>query len=280
MQNSCVSSNLMLKAVRKISTALWTLDEIEYVWNHRVCKDKMKDQDHVPLLIYTNANIPGRTEFLQGESKVDPTKFITETAQSLVDGGVSAICIICNTAHYFTGEMLQKFPDMQFLDMIDYTVKYVYRVLAPNLHEQEEIVVGLLGTRPLLENGIYKDSCEKLSKEVNIPIKLVTPLSLEDGNQSNFDEAVFGPHGIKAGYDSDISCPQTKTNFDLLLREFSRLVYAGAQAVIFGCSELPIVLTEERLSKCTELPSVLLVNPCKVLADEVIRFSLKGGKLS
>jgi len=257
------------RAVQAISASNWTSDQVEKVWEMQVGGDKLvKDQDHVAFIMYNNPVIPGRPEFLSGRSTIDPVPAMAHTAQSLINAGVSSLSIVCSTAHKFKVGMLDAVEpaNFPFLDMIDLTFEYILRVV--DTPDDEILTVGLIGTQAALKCGVYE------SYVMDLPVELVTSITAPKGKQSNFTQAIFGPKGVKAGYDSDLSCPHTFHNFELLLAEVEALLDAGAQAIILGCTELPLLLTEENLSKYISKNKLFLVNPAQVLADEIIRKSL------
>jgi len=268
-----------LDAVQKVSSAPWTLDEIRRVWNQR--KDtgaQLRDQDHISLLMYSNPVIPGRPEFMSGQSSVNPVDDMVHTAQALTDAGVSALCIVCSTAHYFKEQMLLKVENAPvFLDMIELTIQTIIRN-NPN----GDIIVGLLGTEPLLKYGIYESAREHTTGAERL--KIVTPVSIINGDQSNFTEAIFGPTGVKAGFDHDLNDPDTFHNFELLMEEVLKMQKLGAVSIILGCTELPLLLTPENISKFgnrlftthskEDLAGISFVNPSQILADTIIHLSL------
>mmetsp|Transcript_24055 Transcript_24055/g.42457 ORF Transcript_24055/g.42457 Transcript_24055/m.42457 type:complete len:352 (-) Transcript_24055:71-1126(-) len=265
----------MVKEVRQVSSAEWTEEDLVAVWEGRVGKDKIRDQDHVSLLLYSNPTIPGRPEFMSGASPDDPTPSMAATAKALVEGGASALCMVCSTAHYFKDGMLKNIS-VPFLNMVDLSLEHVMRSV--NAADDGSVVVGLLGTEPLLRFKVYENACESLfPPEAGRTVVMHTPLSVPGGAQDSFNEAIFGNYGIKAGYDHDLTCAHTKRNFDLLAEQVAILHKAGAKAIILGCTELPLLLTEERVAEYLG-ERILLVNPAQVLADEVIRYSLISRK--
>lgn len=63
-----------------------------------------KDQDNIPIIIDNYPQIPDRTGYiLRGEA--DPYPFMKEAALRLKNAGCEAICISCNTAHYFAPKL-------------------------------------------------------------------------------------------------------------------------------------------------------------------------------
>ncbi|GBG29944.1 Hypothetical Protein FCC1311_061642 [Hondaea fermentalgiana] len=286
------SVEAMFAEVAAASTALWTKEQVAAVWAARVGQEKVRDQDHVACLMYTNPTIPGRPEFMSGQSDVDPTEDMARSAQALVNGGASALCIVCSTAHQFKSGMLAKLsPKVPFLDMLDLTYDYIIRTVegmeSSSGSAPKKIRVGLMGTGPLLKFRIYEEAFARRAKAKHQrELEVLTPLNTANGEQNNFTEAIFGQHGIKAGYDSDLTCEHTFRNFELLLTEVLKLHFAGAEAIVLGCTELPLLLTKENIARYAErLPDsneynksdatkLVLVNPAQVLGDEIIRKSL------
>ena len=74
--------------------------------------------------------------------------------------------------------------------------------------------------------------------------------------------AIYGPRGIKGG---------GKERPRALLRDAARgLADAGAEVVIAGCTEIPLVLTREDVS-------VPVVDPLEVVARVAVRLARPGG---
>lgn len=69
-------------------------------------------------------------------------------------------------------------------------------------------------------------------------------------------EAIFGKQGVKAGFTS--GRPK-----EIILGVAEMLIQRGAEAVIAGCTEVPLVLKEEDI----EVP---LIEPLQILAEACI----------
>jgi len=282
MHASRSSPEDMLEAVKHASTANWTAKELAKVWATRVGQDKLRDQDHVSVLMYSNPTIPGRPEFMSGQSDEDPTDALRRTALALEEGGAGALCMVCSTAHHFKNGMLRG-VQVPFLDMLDLTFDFIAR----NVETSDKLRIGLLGTEPLLRFEIYETAFSERADEMGYKnVEIFTPLSIAAGNQDNFTEAIFSQRGIKAGYDSDLNEKFTFRNFELLLGEVLKLQALGVDAIVLGCTEIPLLLTEENLRtrgrdiaeshayNKDDVDKLFLVNPSEILGDEVIRLSL------
>merc|ERR1712176_1604275 len=219
------------KSVMNVSSSSWSVEEVDMVWKSRVGQEKLRDQDHIAVVIYSFPTAPGQPEFMGGKSGINPAEDMADASKLLEKAGCSNLCVICSTAHYFKEPMLKN-VGIPFLDMIELTFDVILRQTGS---DESRLVVGLLGTAPLLEYEIYEKACSKLvaSKEIQI----LTPNKVPGGNQDSFTEAIFGAKGIKAGFDSDLSCEHTFRNFKLLYEQVALLQEQGAKHIILGCTE-------------------------------------------
>jgi aspartate racemase len=84
------------------------------------------DQDHVKVIIYSNPQIPDRTEAIL-YSGSNPVPEITATAKILEASEADFLIMPCNTAHYFILD-IRKAVGIPILDMIELTVKRIVNV--------------------------------------------------------------------------------------------------------------------------------------------------------
>ena len=59
-----------------------------------------KDQDHINMIIYSDASMPDRTEAILGQSFDDVADKMMEDIRILEKAGCRAIFVTCNTAHW------------------------------------------------------------------------------------------------------------------------------------------------------------------------------------
>lgn len=200
------------------------------------------DQEHLPVIIYNNPRIPDRTRHIvYGEES--PLKMLTSGAQVLQNAGATLIIIACNTAHYYIDEILPKI-NIPILNMIDLTSDYI----CTSMKESGRVRAGILASTGTISSGLYQKSLENYGIE---PVLLSATLQEE-----LVMEAVYGKSGIKAGY---------KREAEKLLNEAVKtLVKSGANTIIEGCTEIPLVLRE----KSSPVP---LVNSMEILAKAAIK---------
>ncbi len=197
-----------------------------------------RDSDHIPIIIFNNPKIPDRTEALinRGPSSLP---LLIDGARLLEQAGASFILMPCVTAHYFYPEIIQSI-NIPFLHLIEETGQYLEEKM-PGLKK-----IGLLATSGTVHTRIFQDHLEDRGKEIMVPDKK---------NQQRFMDAIYGQQGVKAGF--------TQQPKELILEVVSHLIEKGSQAVIAGCTEVPLALKPEDIP----LP---LINPLKILAHKAI----------
>jgi len=197
------------------------------------------DQEHIKAIIYSNPEIPPRTDAILGKGP-SPTPLIVEGFQRLKEAGADFVVMPCVTAHYFYQEVRDQ-VDIPFISLLDESVKWA-KDEVPELRK-----VGLVASSGTLESRLFHDIFGKAGIEVIHP---------EEEEQNRVMEAIFGPRGIKAGFTSGF--PK-----ETLVNIAKMLVARGADAIIAGCTEIPLVLKE------LDIP-VPLINPLRIAAQACI----------
>ncbi len=191
-----------------------------------------KDQDHLRIIIDNNPKIPDRTAAILGKGE-DPLPALQETAQNLEKAGADFIVIPCNTAHYFLSS-IQESVNIPVLNMIEETAKETKKRI-PQIKK-----VGLLASIGVYKSEIYHQHFKKFNIEVISP------------QEKDKEEIMKVIYTIKAG---DLS-KRVKKN---ILKITQKLIDKGAEAIIAGCTEIPLILKEGDVS-------VPLIDPTQILA--------------
>ncbi|TCO75227.1 cysteate racemase [Marinisporobacter balticus] len=201
--------------------------------------DANSDNEHIPILIDNNTEIPDRTEHIINNGE-DPTMHLIKSAIGLEKMGADVIIMPCNTAHYFY-EKIIKYVDVPFLHMIEETAKEI-KSKYPNVKK-----IGLLATEGTYQSLIY----DKIFEKYDLP--LVKP---KEGNKKYIMELIYN---IKKGkMDMDL------TNFKNVLKELKE---DEVDIFILGCTELPVAFEIFEMDK-----EFACVDPTKVLAYSAIQF--------
>ncbi|MBA3063296.1 MAG: amino acid racemase [Atribacteria sp.] len=191
-----------------------------------------KDQDHLRIIIDNNPKIPDRTAAILGKGE-DPLPALRESARNLEKAGADFIVIPCNTAHYFLSS-IQKNVKIPVLNMIEEAASETQQRI-PQIKK-----VGLLASIGTYKTEIYHQQFKKFNIEVIYPDK------------KDKEEAMKAIYAVKAGDLSD----EVKGN---ILKITQKLLDKGAEAIIAGCTEIPLILKEGDVS-------VPLIDPTQILA--------------
>lgn len=191
-----------------------------------------KDQDHLRIIIDNNPKIPDRTAAILGKGE-DPLPALQETAQNLEKAGADFIVIPCNTAHYFLSS-IQERVNIPVLNMIEETAKETKKRI-PQIKK-----VGLLASIGVYKSEIYHQYFKKFNIEV---------ISPQEKDKEGIMKVIYT---IKTG---DLS-KRVKKN---ILKITQKLIDKGAEAIIAGCTEIPLILKEGDVS-------VPLIDPTQILA--------------
>lgn len=199
------------------------------------------DQDHPKVLIFSNPQVPDRTAAIRGEGP-DPLPVLVAGAEVLVQGGVDFITIPCVTAHYYY-EPLQRAVSVPILHLIGEAVTAVVNEY-PGLHR-----MGLLATTGTLQSRLFEPFFEPRGFTIVTPDPAV--------QTSSVMEAIYA---VKHG--EPLERPRR------LIREAAEHLQArGAEAIIAGCTEVPLVLQDGDLS-------VPVIDPTWILAQAAVRRAL------
>lgn len=212
------------------------------------------DQEHVPVALFSFPDrIADRSAFLLGNSDINPADSLAEIATMAHRAGASVIGIPCNTAHAepIFDDLLRRLAesniDVHLLHIVAEAVRYVREAL-PTIS-----TVGVLSTLATYRFKLYDRKIEAAG------LRCVTPdddVKIDVINKSIFEP----PHGIKAQ-----SNPISPVARDALIHAIRHLKERGAEAVILGCTELPLAVTEP------EIEGLPIVDPTRILARALLR---------
>lgn len=180
-----------------------------------------------PEMIILNLPLPDVVEEKGSSDKI--IELLQQGVKKLEQAGADFIAIPCNTAMTFLPQM-QQVVSIPFVNVVEETVNFVK---TKNFAE-----VGIVATEMTLRSGIYS---RFLGRNIIEP-------SLEQKNQTT--RIIMN---ILAG--------EKKESDKLELKEIiNALQNKGAEAVILGCTEIPLLLTSENT-----------IDTIKVLAEAVVR---------
>lgn len=202
--------------------------------------DSADDQDHVHLIVDQDPGIPNRTvAILEGSSEV--TRALGEMAERLEKAGADFLVMVCNTAHFFLDDVYAR-TAIPFVSIIEESVSEVER-LAPDAK-----TVGIMATEGCLRTGMYQDAITATGRQAVAP----------EGDELRELMRLIG--AIKAGNKGDDVAAAMRASA-------SELLDKGAELIIAGCTEIPIVFEGDNFP----VPVVASTNVLAVRAVEFAR---------
>jgi aspartate racemase len=198
------------------------------------------DQEHIHIIIDNNTEIPDRTSYLLGGG-LNPIDKLVESAVRLEAAGADFLVMPCNTAHFFYDDLAAA-VSVPVISMIEETASYASDRFSPSAR------IGLLATEGTCRSGVYDLVFSRRGMTIAKP---------SDGAQRHVSAMIAA---VKSG---DIPSSIPSGYLDAV-----REVSLSTEAVILGCTELPIA--HELLA----IPG-LFIDTLRVLAESSIRFAGK-----
>lgn len=186
------------------------------------------DQDHVPVIAYSNTQIPDRNEaYLHGAES--PVYELKKSAQILEKAGSDVIAIPCNTAHIWYNEIADSVKE-EVLNMPEISVREIHGGVS----------VGIISTTPVRLSGLYSKVLEKRGNKVELP-----------ENQEKIMEAIYL---VKAGKLNEAK--------KLFKEEIKKMEKKGIDFLLEACTEVPLAISQEDVSAKLIDPMERLAEEC------------------
>jgi aspartate racemase len=211
------------------------------------------DQDHLSVALLSYADIiPDRSTYINDATQADPVVQMYAIMELLQRCGATVAAVPCVTAHAYpvigrlAAQMQAANFDTKLLLMPQETASFIKKT-APHIQK-----VGALGTIATRKHRLFYDA---------LIAEGITPVYQSDEIQDLVQAAIFNPeYGIKAV--SYPVHPQARLHLETAI---AYLKAEGAEAVILGCTELPLAITEPWLM------DVMMIDPTLALAKALIQ---------
>jgi len=176
-----------------------------------------RDQDHIRMLVDNNPAVPDRQVALTGDGE-DPGAALGAMAKGLERQGADFLVMPCNTAHAWA-QTIRDAVEIPLVSIIDETAKAC----------SEFETIGLLSTAGCLGSGVFQDGLEPFGKTLILP------------TAEELSEIMGLVYRVKGGDSSEAVIAG-------MAAIAQAMVDRGADAIVAGCTELPLVLDPDRLS--------------------------------
>jgi len=163
-------------------------------------------------------------------------------AQILQDAGADALLLCANTAH----AVAERIADLIEIPLIDIRIETIKAIKAQGLKK-----VALLGTVYTMELDFYRDMFAANGIETIIPQNKSDRLMIEDTLLEELGKGIM--------------LPETKEKY---LKIIDGLIAQGAEGVILGCTEIPLLISKSDLA-------VPVFNTSAIHVAAAVRFMLE-----
>ena len=208
-------------------TYVSTIEYYRYI--NELANEKLGGSETVEIIIHS-VNFGQIKVLTEAGDWKNISVIICKSAQTIEAGGAGCLLIGANTMHKIADEVQ---------DAIKIPVIHIAEAVAKVILKNGLKKVGLLGTRYTMQLGFYTDHLAKHGIETIIP------------DQEDID---FINHTIYNEFSKNIFLPETKTRY---LKVISKLKDRGAEGIILGCTEIPLLLKQ---SDC----DILLFDTAKI----------------
>lgn len=194
--------------------------------------DAENDQQHIPVICYTNPSIPDRTISLSKDNGVVFAVSVIETCRVLQSAGADMIIIPCNTAHSRL-DIIEAHITTPVLDMPLLTMKSV-----KNLGIKS---IGLLATNGARDYQVFESRDDSTH--------WVYP---NEAQQAQVMQIIY-----------DTKKRPSVDSLNLLKHLIADLRSRGAEAVILGCTELSLYFDD--------LQTQPVIDPLRIVSEYAVQ---------
>jgi aspartate racemase len=173
----------------------------------------VRDEDHIPAVLWSDPRIPGRPAFLEGRGP-DPLPALLRGIHGLRQAGCTAIAIPCNTVHHWYEPMADA-AGVPILHIVDAAAEDLGRAnIAPG-------TIGLMSTAATQKLRIYQDRLSPLGWDCLVP------------SQTEMRQQIAPAIEL-------VKANRVAEAYEPLRRVVNSLAARGASAVVLGCTEIPL----------------------------------------
>ena len=172
------------------------------------------DQEHIPFVLWNEPRTPDRSTSLRnGDDR--PLPYLLQGIQVLKDAGCNFVVIPCNTAHFWYDELIKfRVPIIHIVDSVAHSLCDA---------DVNSGTIGIMGTQATIELGLYQNHL------TNWNCIIPTQEEMDNIVQPAIDL-------VKAG--------DMVKSHAMLMSVVDSLIARGSQAVVLGCTEIPLAIRE------------------------------------
>ena len=229
-----------MKKIGLVGGISWSSTIEYYRYINEEVNNKLGGLNFAECIIYS-VNFDDFRKFNAAHNWDDTFKLLSNAALQLKKAGAEILVLGANTAHIVADRISERVG----LPLIDIRSSTANAINKKGLRK-----VGLLGTIYTMELPFYKDQL------LENDIEVITP---QNKTEKNFIEETL-LHELGKG----ILIAKTKTEY---IRIANTLIEQGAEGMILGCTEIPLLLKQEDMS-------VPVFNTTQIHAQAAVQMAL------
>lgn len=204
-----------MKTIGLIGGTSWvsTVDYYRYI--NKLANERRGGLNYAEILLYS-VNFNDVKSLADAGDWTGLAKLLSVVARKLENAGAEAILLCANTIH-IVAERIETHISIPLIHITDATAREIRR--------QDLRKVALLGTKFTMDNAFYRERLARFEIETVIP---------DDAERDFIHRSIFEELG------KDIFTAETKQRYVEIIEN---LKARGAEGVIFGCTEIPMLLT-------------------------------------
>ncbi len=206
-------------------------------------KEENKGSLNYPEIIIYSVNMDHFIGKVQRKEYISAIDYLTQGLQALERAGADFIAITANTPHLFFYD-LQKRVGVPMLSIVEATAREAQRLGVKR--------VGLLGTGFTMDSDFFPEVFSRYRVEVVPP---------SDSDKEYINKKLFSE--IELG----IFKEETRKGLEEVIRRMQK--EENIDGIIMGCTELPLILKEEKYN------GVLSLNTTQIHVNEIVEWSKK-----
>jgi aspartate racemase len=230
-----------MKTIGLVGGLSWESTLVYYRYLNAMVRERRGGLASARCVLYS-VNFAEIHAFVERQDSAGVQRCLIDAAQAVVRAGAECVLLCANTMHRYA-ESVADAVSVPLLHIVDATAR--------TIQQQGYSTVGLLGTRLTMEGPFY---AERMHKRHGISV--ITPANATDRQEVNrviYEELCRGQ-----------CLESSRATYIALIRE---LQARGAQAVILGCTEIPLLIS----SDASPLPAI---NTTRCHAEAAIAWAL------
>jgi len=206
-----------MKTIGLIGGISW-LSTIEYYrFLNQMVNDKLGGMQAAKVIIYS-LNFGDIKRLTEADDWDGLAALVCDAARQLEKAGADCLLIGANTMHKIAGSVQA---------VVGIPLIHIAAVTAESINQKQLKKVALLGTKYVMQQDFYTKKLAEKDISILIPEQ---------------DDIDYVNNAIYTEFGKGIFLPETKQRF---LKIIEKLTTQGAEGVIFGCTEIPLLIPQE-----------------------------------